>query len=103
LHSPKPEQKIPVDAVVLFHPREQASIFLRALLAGHHTPAGAAPVDVLPKELDELRLRLELRVYTCIGRHCAHHAVIGLLRDAALDRARAEAGHPALENRAVRT
>ena len=80
LHAPQAEQDVAVDAVIVFDAREQAGIFLGALLAGDDAPVRAAAVDVLPDLLGEFRLRAILLVDAGVGRERAHHAVVGLLR-----------------------
>ena len=89
-----PSIDVAVDAVVLFHAGEQRGIFLGALLAGDDAPVRAAAVDVLPHLLGEFRLRAELREHAGVGRHRAHHAIVGRFRNAALERARAKALDP---------
>ncbi len=94
LHAPQAEQGVAIDAVILFQPRQQAGIFVRAFLAGDDPPIGTAAVDVLPDLLGEFRLRALLLEHAGVGRERVHHAVIGRLRDAAADRAGAETGDP---------
>ena len=102
LHAPQAEHDVTVDAVVPLDPRQQADIFLGALLAGDDAPVGAAPVDVLPDLFGEFRLRVVLGKHAGVGRERGHDAVVGRLRNAALDRAGAETGDPTGEGGRLR-
>src|SRR5262249_54458198 len=82
------------DAEILLDAPQQRRIFLDLFLAELDAPIGNAAIEVLPKDLVELRLLADEREDFPVRLHRAHDPIVGLARDAARQRARPERRHP---------